>query len=170
MKLREGDEELLLALLNSAPVERGRTVELLDGEPGARFATRFGGTGSDQERDHLRRMRGALHDLIREVPGAADGLEALLSGVALVPEVKPTGIRWRLEAPEHAALAARAAVAWAETVELAPGRLRGCANEECNRFLFDRSRPGTARWCSMATCGNRMKARKHASLHSAARS
>ena len=28
--------------------------------------------------------------------------------------------------------------------------------------LLDRSRPGTAKWCSMATCGNRMKARAHA--------
>lgn len=163
MKLREDDEELLLALLNSAPVERGRTLELLDGEPGARFAARFGGTGSDRERDRLRRMRGALHDLIREAPGAAPGLEALLVDAALVPEVTPAGFRWRLEAPEHEALAARAAFAWAETVERAPGRLRACANEECNLFLLDHSRPGTARWCSMATCGNRMKVRKHAS-------
>ncbi|MFJ9079539.1 CGNR zinc finger domain-containing protein [Streptomyces sp. NPDC102278] len=29
-------------------------------------------------------------------------------------------------------------------------------------FLIDHSRPGTARWCSMAVCGNRMKARTHA--------
>ncbi|MGN0119211.1 MAG: CGNR zinc finger domain-containing protein, partial [Streptomyces albidoflavus] len=47
------------------------------------------------------------------------------------------------------------------TTEL-PGRLRPCANPRCNLFLIDHSRPGTARWCSMATCGNRMKARSHA--------
>ncbi|WP_412973700.1 CGNR zinc finger domain-containing protein [Mycolicibacterium setense] len=28
-------------------------------------------------------------------------------------------------------------------------------------FLIDRSKRNTARWCSMATCGNRMKARRH---------
>ena len=28
-------------------------------------------------------------------------------------------------------------------------------------FLLDESRSGTARWCSMATCGNRLKARRH---------
>jgi predicted RNA-binding Zn ribbon-like protein len=28
-------------------------------------------------------------------------------------------------------------------------------------FLLDASRSGTARWCSMATCGNRLKARRH---------
>jgi predicted RNA-binding Zn ribbon-like protein len=42
-----------------------------------------------------------------------------------------------------------------------PGRLRPCANPECRLFLLDESRSGTARWCSMATCGNRLKARRH---------
>ncbi|WP_425503278.1 CGNR zinc finger domain-containing protein [Psychromicrobium silvestre] len=42
-----------------------------------------------------------------------------------------------------------------------PGRLRPCANLECNKFLIDHSRPNTARWCSMADCGNRLKARRH---------
>src|SRR6478736_3317433 len=42
-----------------------------------------------------------------------------------------------------------------------PGRLRPCANPECRLFLIDRSKPNTARWCSMAICGNRMKARRH---------
>ncbi|WP_199539016.1 CGNR zinc finger domain-containing protein [Desertihabitans brevis] len=26
---------------------------------------------------------------------------------------------------------------------------------------MDRTRAGTARWCSMAVCGNQMKARRH---------
>ncbi|GGJ34413.1 hypothetical protein GCM10010121_052110 [Streptomyces brasiliensis] len=42
-----------------------------------------------------------------------------------------------------------------------PGRLRACANPECRRFLLDRSRTNKGRWCSMAVCGNRMKARRH---------
>ena len=28
--------------------------------------------------------------------------------------------------------------------------------------FIDHSRPGTAKWCSMSTCGNRMKVRAHA--------
>jgi predicted RNA-binding Zn ribbon-like protein len=28
-------------------------------------------------------------------------------------------------------------------------------------FLIDRSKPNSARWCSMAICGNRLKARRH---------
>ncbi|PRH88670.1 hypothetical protein C5L14_05410 [Labrys okinawensis] len=40
-------------------------------------------------------------------------------------------------------------------------RIRRCANPEC-RFLFlDESKNGTRRWCDMATCGNRAKARRH---------
>ncbi|MEU1163642.1 CGNR zinc finger domain-containing protein [Streptomyces sp. NPDC005921] len=42
-----------------------------------------------------------------------------------------------------------------------PGRLRPCANPECRLFLLDRSKGNSARWCSMAVCGNRMKARRH---------
>jgi hypothetical protein len=32
---------------------------------------------------------------------------------------------------------------------------------ECRLFLLDRSRANKARWCSMATRGNRLKARRH---------
>ncbi|MGV0807475.1 CGNR zinc finger domain-containing protein [Mycolicibacterium setense] len=38
---------------------------------------------------------------------------------------------------------------------------RGRGNPDYRLFLIDRSKPNTARWCSMATCGNRMKARRH---------
>jgi predicted RNA-binding Zn ribbon-like protein len=30
-------------------------------------------------------------------------------------------------------------------VEARPGRLKACANDECNLFLLDRTRPGTAK-------------------------
>ncbi|GAA2698041.1 CGNR zinc finger domain-containing protein [Actinoplanes palleronii] len=34
-------------------------------------------------------------------------------------------------------------------------------NPECRLFLIDHSKPNSARWCSMAVCGNRVKARRH---------
>jgi predicted RNA-binding Zn ribbon-like protein len=52
-------------------------------------------------------------------------------------------------------------LAWDGLRTHAPGRLRPCANDECQRFLIDRSKANNARWCSMAVCGNRMKARRH---------
>jgi predicted RNA-binding Zn ribbon-like protein len=40
-------------------------------------------------------------------------------------------------------------------------RFRICANDTCQWLFFDESRPGNRRWCDMATCGNRAKARRH---------
>jgi len=36
-------------------------------------------------------------------------------------------------------------------------RVRDCANPHCGVLFLDSSRPGTRRWCSMDTCGNRAK-------------
>ena len=41
------------------------------------------------------------------------------------------------------------------------GRIRICASETCSGRFFDRSPAGVRRWCSMRTCGNEAKARRH---------
>jgi predicted RNA-binding Zn ribbon-like protein len=40
-------------------------------------------------------------------------------------------------------------------------RIRICASETCSGRFFDRSPAGARRWCSMRTCGNEAKARRH---------
>lgn len=40
-------------------------------------------------------------------------------------------------------------------------RLKMCASEECKRVFFDRSKPGTRRWCQSTLCGNRQKTRTY---------
>ena len=40
-------------------------------------------------------------------------------------------------------------------------RLRVCAAEGCSARFYDRSPGGRRRWCSMRTCGNAAKARRH---------
>jgi predicted RNA-binding Zn ribbon-like protein len=40
-------------------------------------------------------------------------------------------------------------------------RVRICASETCSGRFFDRSPAGARRWCSMRTCGNEAKARRH---------
>jgi predicted RNA-binding Zn ribbon-like protein len=40
-------------------------------------------------------------------------------------------------------------------------RLKVCANPDCRRAFYDASRNRSARWCSMAVCGNRMKGRAY---------
>ncbi|HKC19756.1 MAG TPA: CGNR zinc finger domain-containing protein [Candidatus Dormibacteraeota bacterium] len=40
------------------------------------------------------------------------------------------------------------------------GRLKLCSAHNCRRVFYDRSRNHSSRWCSMAACGNRAKARR----------
>lgn len=39
-------------------------------------------------------------------------------------------------------------------------RLKLCGSGTCRWVLFDRSKNHSSRWCTMATCGNRQKARR----------
>jgi predicted RNA-binding Zn ribbon-like protein len=40
-------------------------------------------------------------------------------------------------------------------------RVRECANDPCGWLFLDTSKNRSRRWCSMADCGNRVKARRH---------
>lgn len=40
-------------------------------------------------------------------------------------------------------------------------RVKACASDECGWVFFDRSKPGSRRWCSSAGCGNREKTRNY---------
>jgi predicted RNA-binding Zn ribbon-like protein len=41
------------------------------------------------------------------------------------------------------------------------GRVRECAGDPCGWLFLDTSKNGSRRWCDMAGCGNRAKARRH---------
>lgn len=155
------DEDLLLDLLNSTPVVDGGWRDLLATPSEARtWARARGGTGSPAEASHLRDVRDRLQAVVRGAEPAA-ALGPLLAGVRLRPEIAAGGLGWQLEAGRDRRLSARALLAWGRVQEQMPGRLRPCANDECRLFLLDRSRPNTARWCSMQACGNRLKSRRH---------
>lgn len=157
------DEELLLAVLNSAPVVDGRPTDDLDDASGPELARRWGGTGTVHELERLRRARDALQAVVRSGASTAVAeLSGLVADAVRTPRVTGEGVVWELSTPEADRLAVEAVLAWSTVSARFPRRLRACANDECNLFLLDRSRPGTAKWCSMATCGNRMKARAHA--------
>ncbi|MDQ2784440.1 MAG: CGNR zinc finger domain-containing protein [Chloroflexota bacterium] len=40
-------------------------------------------------------------------------------------------------------------------------RVHECAGHDCGWLFLDTSKNGSRRWCSMETCGNRAKARRH---------
>jgi hypothetical protein len=155
------DEVLLLDLLNSTPVVDGAQRDLLAGDGESReWARARGGVGSATEIAHLCRVRDRLQAVVRGVQ-PPDALMPFLSGVRLIPEIESDGLRWTLDVADDERLPARALLAWGQVQESMPGRLRACANHECRLFLLDRSKPNNARWCSMRTCGNRLKARRH---------
>ncbi|TWX35556.1 CGNR zinc finger domain-containing protein [Frigoribacterium sp. ACAM 257] len=157
------DEELLLAVLNSAPVVDGHVTDALEGDSGRELALSWGGVGTVDEVGRLRRARAALQAVVRGTGSEAlDELASVADGAVQTPRVTHDGVVWDLVTAGDARLATEVVLAWSSVSDRLPGRLRACANLECNLFLVDHSRPGTAKWCSMASCGNRMKARAHA--------
>jgi len=155
------DEGLLLSVLNSTPVIDGvATDSLADGARARAWLTEAGGAGTDAELRHVLAARDLLQAVVRG-QRPADVLAPVLAGATRVPAVRDGQIAWTLSAPPERDLAVRIVLAWDALAKASPGRLRACANEECRLFLVDRTKAGTARWCSMATCGNRMKARRH---------
>lgn len=145
------DQVGLLALLNSAPIVDGVPTDELRGADATGWlrAHDFPGTPGA-----ARDVRDAIAGVVRGQDSAA-GLQRFLADVRQVPVVGESGVEWRLDG---ARFAARMVLAWAQV----QGRLRPCENHgECTLFLLDRSKANARRWCSMSTCGNRLKARRH---------
>jgi len=155
------DEGFLLAVLNSTPVVGGMLVDDLADRARARaWLASFGGLGTEAELEQVLQTRQALQSVVRgEEP--PDVLAPALQGVTCLPVITDGQVSWTLSVPPERKLAVRAVFAWDALVKHSPGRLRPCANDECRLFLIDHSKAGTARWCSMAVCGNRLKARRH---------
>jgi predicted RNA-binding Zn ribbon-like protein len=155
------DEGFLLALLNSTPVVDGvPTDDLADTDRALAWLAGAGGLGTEAELRHVREVRRALQAVVRgEEP--PDVLAPALRGVTYVPAMADGLVSWTLSVAPSRALAVRAVLAWDALARHSPGRLRPCTNDECRLFLVDRSKANAARWCSMAVCGNRMKARRH---------
>ncbi|BBZ26950.1 hypothetical protein MMAD_12450 [Mycolicibacterium madagascariense] len=148
---------VLLDLLNTTPVVDGSATDYLATDASTRkwLALR---DGADERPDTVRQLRDDLQQVVRgQLP--AEVLNRYLTAVRQVPKVHADGLDWDIGV--SADWCARVVLAWGELQNTRPGRLRSCANDECQLFLIDRSRGGTGRWCSMSECGNRMKARRH---------
>ena len=155
------DEGFLLSVLNSTPVVDGvPTDDLADPARARAWLGRAGGLGTEAELQCVRQVRQVLQAVVRGQQ-SPDVLAPVLQAVTRVPDLTDGRVTWTLSGPPERLLAVRAVLAWDALAQHSPGRLRPCANEECRLFLIDRSRANAARWCSMAVCGNRMKARRH---------
>jgi predicted RNA-binding Zn ribbon-like protein len=100
---------------------------------------------------------------------APDELKALNELLAAAPartalKRERNGFSWEVDMRGSTALGQLAPVLWSAGDLLAGGRLdkvKRCANPECGWLFLDDSRAGKRRWCSMSSCGNRAKARRH---------
>ncbi|MGW4824779.1 CGNR zinc finger domain-containing protein [Streptomyces sp. NPDC004227] len=154
-------QDALLELLNSTPVVNGVVQDqLADPEAAGSWQEAHGGSGTEDELRSLVEARDALQEVVRGTRPATS-LAPLLRDVTSRPHMSPAGVSWELDTPPERRMAVEAVLAWSAVQRTIPGRLRPCANPECRRFLIDRSKTDKARWCSMAVCGNRMKARRH---------
>lgn len=151
-------QAVLVDLLNTTPVVDGVATDLLADDGAARAWLRAHGGGGHEDLADVRAVREDLQGVVHGEVGV-DVLNRYVASARRAPRIDADGVDWVFEGvvdwPAHVVLA------WGEVQNERPGRLRACANDECQLFLLDRSRSGTGRWCSMSGCGNRMKARRH---------
>jgi predicted RNA-binding Zn ribbon-like protein len=71
---------------------------------------------------------------------------------------------WRIDMATLSASGLLSPILWSTADLLVQARyrhIRHCANPACMWLFVDESKNGTRRWCDMAACGNRAKARRH---------
>ena len=123
--------------------------------------------------ERVRRVRAGLRELIdavdderpaastRWTPSTTRWRRAETSALVPGPDGTLRLERRRDGAPLDRALAELARRVASEFGEGRPERFRVCGNDRCRWVFYDRSRPGSRRWCEMSSCGNRMKAARH---------
>jgi predicted RNA-binding Zn ribbon-like protein len=162
MMVGDADDAFVLALLNTTPTVDGHRVDRLADETSAVQWVTENVADPPARTDFrlLRQTRDSLQRIISDQT-TPTALEPALRRVTARPVIGDDSLRWELAAPAGHELSVRAVLAWDALEAAAPGRVRPCANGECSLFLIDRSKSNSGRWCSMAGCGNRLKARRH---------
>ena len=75
-----------------------------------------------------------------------------------------SGYTWEIESSLTSVTDLLAPVLWSAGDLIAGSarhRIRRCANDACFWLFLDESKNSSRRWCDMAACGNRAKARRH---------
>lgn len=102
-------------------------------------------------------------------PEALDHLNAVLPDALVGLRIEPRGPRgegfsWTGRAPTDSLVAPLRPIIRSAAELLTSDRLdrvRECAGATCTWLFLDQSRNRSRRWCSMETCGNRAKVRRH---------
>lgn len=163
--MAQDDVAMLLEALDSTPRPLGPDEAdpqapdaFADAHAAAAWLDRWQSPSTPADVQALRRVRDLLQQVVRGACPPAD-LAEFVADVQQLPTFAEGHLHWRLTNADNAP--ARLVLAWAQLDAESPGRLRPCANDVCGRFLLDRTRANTARWCSMSRCGNRTKVSRH---------
>jgi predicted RNA-binding Zn ribbon-like protein len=124
----------------------------------------------DEEHRKALRLRHALRAFLQLAPAArrrdASAITMLNASAATLPLIVQTSKTGKIRLHPLAGVPAGglgtilAELQYAaETAKL--DRLKTCAAEDCRRVFYDRSKPGTRRWCASMLCGNRQKTRAY---------
>jgi len=130
-------------------------------------------TLSPRQMSEIRTARESLYRLFQQLARggtpsrrAVSDLNTRLESVAGARRLRlgTRGVRWEWLSRARDARSLLAQV-YASAAELLVSdhavAVRQCEGERCGWLFVDRSRSGHRRWCSMADCGNREKARRH---------
>jgi predicted RNA-binding Zn ribbon-like protein len=158
-------EPLSLDLVNTVWIADGRRRDLL-AEPGGAgvWLAAIGHPGAPdgvRDRAALVQSREAIRAVAEQRDDGA-ALNAVLAHGRLAERLGPDGPERSLEVDHE-----RWRVPWLAAQDLlellrsGPERIRRCAGHGCVLHFYDASRGGRRQWCSMASCGNRAKARRH---------
>ena len=129
---------------------------------------------SEKQLAQARELREAIYRVVklagRGRPAAKDVGEINLWAArqGLAPQLDPSGRQTTTIAdqPVEAALATLARDAIDLVTGPYAGRVRECGADDCALLFVDTSRPGRRRWCSMETCGNKVKTAAYRRRHS----
>ena len=165
------DLDAVLHFVNTVHFEQGEVEEHLD-SPAAlsAFIAEHGLGRADAKPADLRRaveVREALRALMEANNGAGvdqDAIETLNSAAARAKVVAAFDdhASWRVEPVSSGVdrvLGRMLASVFRAMSDGSWVRIKACGNPDCRWAFYDTSKNRSGRWCDMASCGNRMKAR-----------
>jgi predicted RNA-binding Zn ribbon-like protein len=173
-----GELELVRLFVNTADLEDGTdalaTPDALAGWLEQHGLAR-GASATEADVAAARELREAIRGLLLENNGVLAREE---SAAALSRTAERARLALRFEAAGQArlepaapgvdgALGRLVAIAAAAMADGTWSRLKACQADPCGWAFYDHARNHSRRWCSMAVCGNRTKARSYRRRHAA---
>jgi predicted RNA-binding Zn ribbon-like protein len=163
--------EVVRKFVNTAHHEQGEVEEDLGSpeELGAFLADNGFGKIDVRPADLRRALE--VREALRDVMGANNGepldqaaLEVLnqMAARAKVVAAFDDNSNWRIEPASDGideALGRMLATVFRSMSDGSWKRMKACGNPDCRWAFYDASKNRSGRWCEMASCGNRMKAR-----------